>query len=87
MHKRRTPPSSHKPTGIRRVTVGKREVLTEGFRRVFQDLFHYFMTITWPQLFATFAVFFLVFDTLFGCAYYLVPGASARLYMMRNDAK
>jgi inward rectifier potassium channel len=73
-------PPSHKPTGIRRVKVGKREVLTEGFRRVvFQDLFHYFMTITWPQLFATFAVFFLVFDTLFGCAYYLVPGCIANL--------
>jgi inward rectifier potassium channel len=80
MHNRRTPPSSHKPTGFRRVKVGKREVLTEGFRRVvFQDLFHYFMTITWPQLFATFAVFFLVFDTLFGCAYYLVPGCIANL--------
>jgi inward rectifier potassium channel len=37
------------------------------------------MTITWPQLFATFAVFFLVFDTLFGCAYYLVPGCIANL--------
>jgi inward rectifier potassium channel len=80
MRNRPAPPSSHKPTSIRRVKVGKREVLTEGFRRVvFQDLFHYFMTITWPQLFATFAVFFLVFDTLFGCAYYLAPGCIANL--------
>jgi inward rectifier potassium channel len=80
MHNRRRPPSSHKSTGVRRVKVGRREVLTEGFRRVvFQDLFHYFMTISWPQLFATFAVFFLVFDTLFGYAYYLVPGCIANL--------
>jgi inward rectifier potassium channel len=80
MHNRKRPPSSHKPASIRRVKVGRREVLTEGFRRVvFQDLFHYFMTITWPQLFATFAVFFLVFDTLFGFAYYLVPGCIANL--------
>jgi inward rectifier potassium channel len=65
---------------VRRVKVGQREILTEGIRRVvFQDLFHYFMTITWPQLFATFAAFFLAFDTLFGLFYYLVPGCIANL--------
>src|SRR5277367_6157425 len=37
------------------------------------------MTVTWPQLFATFAGFFLVFDTLFGFLYYLVPGCIANL--------
>ena len=74
------PNSSHKSASIRRVKVGQRYILTEGFRRVvFQDLFHYFMTITWPQLFATFAAFFLTFDALFGCAYYLVPGCIANL--------
>ena len=73
-------PSVHKPANVRRVKVGQREILTEGFRRVvFQDLFHFFMTITWPQLFATFAVFFLAFDTLFGFAYHLVPGCIANL--------
>ena len=60
--------------------MGQRVILTEGFRRVvFQDLFHHFMTITWPQLFATFAVFFLAFDALFGLAYYFVPGCVANL--------
>jgi inward rectifier potassium channel len=60
--------------------VGQREILTEGIRRVvFQDLFHYFMTITWPQLFATFAAFFLTFDALFGLLYFLVPGCIANL--------
>ena len=74
------PHSHHKSAAIRRVKVGQREILTEGFRRVvFQDLFHYFMTITWPQLFATFAAFFLTFDALFGCAYYFVPGCIANL--------
>jgi inward rectifier potassium channel len=74
------PHSAHKYTHVRRVKVGQREILTEDFRRVvFQDLFHYFMTITWPQLFATFAFFFLSFDTLFGYAYYLVPGCIANL--------
>ena len=60
--------------------MGQREILAEGIRRVvFQDLFHYFMTVTWPQLFATFAAFFLAFDTLFGLAYHLVPGCIANL--------
>jgi inward rectifier potassium channel len=54
--------------------------LTEGIRTaIFQDLFHYFMTVGWPQLFATFAAFFLAFDTLFGFAYFLVPGCIANL--------
>lgn len=48
-------------------------------RAVFQDLFHFFMTVSWPQLFATFAAFFLGFDTLFGFLYYLVPGCIANL--------
>jgi inward rectifier potassium channel len=74
------PSSAHKPINVRRVKVGQREILAEGIRRVvFQDLFYYFMTITWPQLFATFAAFFLAFDTLFGFAYYLVPGCIANL--------
>jgi inward rectifier potassium channel len=71
---------SHKAHKVRRVRIGQRTIVTEGIRRVvIQDLFHYFMTITWPQLFATFAVFFLAFDTLFGFAYFLVPGCIANL--------
>jgi inward rectifier potassium channel len=77
---RKRPSSGKKPINVQRVTVGQREILTEGIQRVvFQDLFHYFMTITWPQLFATFAGFFLAFDTLFGFVYYLVPGCIANL--------
>jgi inward rectifier potassium channel len=74
------PSSRHHFANVRRIKVGQREILTEGIRRVvFQDLFHYFMTVTWPQLFATFAAFFLVFDTLFGFLYFLVPGCVANL--------
>jgi inward rectifier potassium channel len=54
--------------------------MTQGINRViFQDLFHYFMTVSWPQLFATFAAFFLIFDTLFGWIYFLQPGCIANL--------
>jgi inward rectifier potassium channel len=37
------------------------------------------MTVSWPRLFATLAGFFLVFDTLFGFLYHLVPGCIANL--------
>jgi inward rectifier potassium channel len=66
--------------GHRRIKIGAREVLTRGLARaVLQDLFHYFMTVTWPQVFITMAAFFLVFDLLFGWLYYLVPGCIANL--------
>ena len=60
--------------------IGQREVVTQGLPRpVFQDLYHYFMTVSWAQLFATFAAFFLAFDVLFGCLYHLAPGCIANL--------
>jgi inward rectifier potassium channel len=63
-----------------RVKVGGREVVTRGIApAIFQDLYHYLMTVTWPQLFAAIAAFFLVFDFLFGCLYYLEPGSVANL--------
>jgi inward rectifier potassium channel len=37
------------------------------------------MAVGWPQLFATFAAFFLLFDVLFGLLYHLVPGCLANL--------
>jgi inward rectifier potassium channel len=65
---------------IRRVRVGAREIITEGLARgVLHDLFHFFMTVTWLQLFSTFAGFFLGFDVLFGLLYHLVPGCIANL--------
>jgi inward rectifier potassium channel len=60
--------------------VATRDVTTEGLpNEVLQDLYHHFMTVSWPRLFATIAVFFLVFDLLFGCLYDLVPGCIANL--------
>jgi inward rectifier potassium channel len=71
--------SGHRPA-TRRVRVGQREIFTEGLaREVFHDLFHHFMTISWPRLFVTLAVFFLAFDLLFGFLYHLVPGCIANL--------
>jgi inward rectifier potassium channel len=78
-HSGRTP-AARKPVGRRIIRVGKREIVTEGFvRPIFHDLFHHFMTVSWPRLFTTLAAFFLVFDLLFGYLYYLVPGCIANL--------
>ncbi len=72
--------SARKPVGVRHVKIGGREVITEGnTQAIFQDLFHYSMTVGWPRLFATLAGFFLAFDVLFGLLYYLVPGCIANL--------
>jgi inward rectifier potassium channel len=60
--------------------VGGRPVVTRGIApAVFQDLYHYLMTVSWPRLFAVLAAFFLIFDFLFGCLYYLQPGSVADL--------
>jgi inward rectifier potassium channel len=72
--------SQRKPVGRRIVRVGRREIVTEGIARpIFHDLFHHFMTVSWPRLFATLAAFFLIFDLLFGLLYYLAPGCIANL--------
>ena len=69
-----------KPVGLRRIKIGQREVLSRGIARaVFQDLYHHFMTVSWPMTFATIAAFFLVFDVIFGCLYDAVPGCIANL--------
>jgi len=60
--------------------VGEREIITQGLARgVVHDLFHFFMTVSWLQLFSTFAGFFLAFDVLFGVLYHLAPGCIANL--------
>jgi inward rectifier potassium channel len=66
--------------GRRIVRIGTREFISEGIGSpIFHDLFHHFMTVGWPRLFATLAAFFFVFDLLFGFLYYLVPGCIANL--------
>jgi inward rectifier potassium channel len=63
-----------------RVKIGGREVIAQGISpAVFQDLYHHFMTVSWPKLFGTIAVLFLGFDFLFGCLYRLAPGCIANL--------
>ena len=76
-------PSTHgrrKRIGLRHLKLGGREVITHGIARpVWQDLYHYFMTVSWPRTFGTILAYFLAFDLLFGWLYYLVPGCIANL--------
>jgi inward rectifier potassium channel len=60
--------------------IGRYDFLIRGLSsNVLRDLFHHFMTIGWPRLFATLAAFFLSFDLLFGLLYHLAPGCIANL--------
>ena len=73
-------PATRRSVATRRIKIGQREVFTEGLSRaVLHDLFHHFMTVSWPRLFGTLAAFFLAFDVLFGFLYYVVPGCIANL--------
>ncbi len=60
----------------RRRTVGSgRNVVILGLPRgPWHDLYHFFMTISWPRLFASYAGFFLFFNLLFAGVYALQPG-------------
>lgn len=69
-----------RPPGQRPIKIGARIILAQGLAGGgLQDLFHYFMTVSWPQLFATFGAFFLAFDLLFGFLYHLAPNCIANL--------
>src|SRR5579883_2497336 len=59
---------------------GGRQVVTYGLPiRPWQDLYHLFMTMSWPRLFASYAGFFAFFNLLFAAAYQLQPGDVANL--------
>jgi inward rectifier potassium channel len=63
-----------------RRTPGGRPVLTYGLRRrPWQDLYHLFMTVSWPTLFASYAGFFALFNLIFAAAYQAQPADIANL--------
>jgi inward rectifier potassium channel len=60
--------------------ISGRQFLSTGLpRRVWQDLYHSFMTVSWPMVFASFAAFFLLFNLVFAAIYSLQPDAIANL--------
>lgn len=65
---------------IRQPDLSDREFITHGLPRGWwSDLYHFLMTVGWPQLFASFAGFFLVFNLLFGLVYAVQPGDVANV--------
>jgi inward rectifier potassium channel len=57
-----------------------REFVTYGLRRrIWQDLYHLLMTVSWPRLFFSVAAFFLVLNLLFAGLYDLEPHGIANL--------
>jgi inward rectifier potassium channel len=52
--------------------ISGRRFVTHGLRRrIGLDLYHLFMTVSWPRIFATFASFFFVFNLVFAGVYSL----------------
>jgi inward rectifier potassium channel len=59
--------------------LGRRFVIHGLARPIWQDLYHLFMTVSWPVLFMTFGLFFGVINLLFACVYALRPDDIANL--------
>jgi inward rectifier potassium channel len=64
------------PRAGRRLTVSGRQIITYGLpRRVWQDLYHFCMTVAGVKLFAALAGLFLLFNLCYAALYALQPGA------------
>jgi inward rectifier potassium channel len=64
----------------RRMRFAEREVVRHGLQhRVWQDLYHYCMTISWPLFLASWAGLFIAFNLVFSTLYWLVPGCISNL--------
>ncbi|MGH8150643.1 MAG: ion channel [Steroidobacteraceae bacterium] len=60
--------------------IAGRTVIRQGLpRQPWHDLYHLFMKMSWPQLFASYAGFFVLFNLIFAGVYALEPGAVANL--------
>jgi inward rectifier potassium channel len=72
-------PTNHRHS--RRVlSFSGRQFITHGLRRrIWQDLYPLFMTVSWPRVFASFAAFFFVFNLLFAAVYSLQADDIANL--------
>jgi inward rectifier potassium channel len=83
-HARRRPksPAARLPKKRRgsKMTMSRTEVHVHGLpRRLWQDLYHLCMTVSWPRLFVAFAACFVIFNLMFAVLYHAVPGSIANL--------
>ena len=64
----------------RKVNMGGRDVVTYGLRsQIWQDIYYYTMTLSWPVFFAAFVVFFLSLNVLFATLFMLGSNPVANL--------
>jgi len=64
----------------RRIRLSNSEIWVEGLpRRVWQDLYHHCMTISWPLLIGAVAACFVGFNLIFAALYGMVPGSIANI--------
>ncbi len=70
---------SHRSAVVHTLNTGRRFVRRGLPRRRWQDLYHVYMTISWPRLFASFAAFLTVFNLLFAGIYSLRAAGIAHL--------
>jgi len=69
-----------RPHSVYRNLPTGRRILTYGLpHRPWHDLYHIFMTLSWPRLFATYASAFVLFNLAFAGLYQLEPGDIANL--------
>src|SRR5215469_15802945 len=62
------------------LTIFGRRAFTRGLpRRTWNDLYHLFMTISWPSLFGSYAGFFVFFNFIFAGIYSAEPAGIANL--------
>ncbi|MHB1541905.1 MAG: ion channel [Steroidobacteraceae bacterium] len=64
---------------VHTLATGRRFVRDGLPRRRWQDLYHVYMTISWPRLFASFAAFLAAFNLLFAGVYWLGERGIAHL--------
>jgi inward rectifier potassium channel len=69
--------SKHRPRQLD--FFGRRFVIHGLPRPLWHDLYHLFMTVSWPMLFLAFGLFFLTINLLFACVYAIRPGDIANL--------
>jgi len=83
-HSRRHPKSHGASPPKRRrgmkMMLSRTEVNVRGLpRRLWQDLYHLCMTVSWPRLFVAFAACFVIFNLMFAVLYHAAPGSIANL--------
>jgi inward rectifier potassium channel len=71
---------SHPRHARRGLNLAGRQFISIGLpRRIWQDLYHSYMTASWPMVFGSFAAFFVMFNLAFAAIYSLQPGSIANL--------